>query len=474
MNPRKQSLKRVDNLIENSPLTSEDGDLQSNSTQTDGRGGTTFPIAKEDYVLIKKFKQNIREDKNKGISYQTQLLCFILTFAKSRHEPVPNGGSSHGVALNEFLECADAAETVENWLLNEAAEENDRFSQNSRRHIRNALRRFGTLMGEGGCPPHIEDFSHQTGGEDTDRDEYNPAPHPSEVIHWDPHIISMCDHPQTRCRDVAIVTTLWDGGSRPWEHYDLRRKDVEDLGKYIKLTIQEGKTGTRDFRLLASAPYLRKWLEELNEFTDGDSIPPQTPIWTHLDKPKQITLDYFQRLPKNVGETAGIDVPTNSRQFRKSRASVLAASPKVTEEALRTRFGWTPKSDAPAHYKARFGKKSDEQIFAADGSNVNLTENRDDPAPVTCPRCSESTPAHREDCIWCTASFDSTEADEAGEPVIEKENELNNQKAQLLTSVAKNEISPDALETAESFANVLSDDPNIVDKAKSFLDEVEN
>jgi hypothetical protein len=86
-------------------------------------------------------------------------------------------------------------------------------------------------------------------------------------------------------------------------------------------------------------------------------------------------------------------------------------------------------------------------------------------AAVVCDRCGERTPADEEFCIWCHQALDHGAVTE-----IE---EIQGQKRRELMRVAKdNPELLDGLEEMESLIEAVGGDPEVVETARRFVDQV--
>ena len=452
-----QRLEQVRNSLQRALV--EDGE---NDEVDKANGRIQITVEPDDHRLLQEFDKELGQDQSKGKTTHAIKLDSLLWFAKHRDQLTPNNGDNeaHGISLQTLLD-EPVEERVLSWLSSRTTDDGEKLSQYTRYTIRSGIRQFGLLMAEDGRPPHIQRI-------DLVPPDWNPdpTPAPNTILYWDDHITSMLDLNGIRPRNAAICAVSWDSGGRPTEVYDRVVGDIEDNGDHIVFTINDGKTTDRDPKLVVSAPYLRLWLNKLNKLTDGETIPPSTPLWTHHTDPEQLSYGRFAEVTRETGRRAGIDRPTNPKQFRKSRASILAASPEVTEQALRIRFGWEPTSDVPRHYKARFDDKAEQQIANADGASIDLAEEHDDPAPVNCGTCGKWTPSHLSSCMWCEESISGTE--ESAEATIEHASGLQSRRAELMAELSGREIDRETMEIAVPLAQRLSDNPDIAPEAIAF------
>jgi integrase len=430
-------------------------------------------ISDDDRALLEEFDTGLERDDDKGASRHAEVMSYALTIARYRSLPTEKDIPIHGLSLREILESEDALEGLLDWLDRRRVVRNGRekpLADRTKTHYHGAVRSMGEILTDGeGRPPHIESLAAAV------HDTTDPTPHPNTILYWDEHICKILDCGDVPVRDKAFCAVAWESGARPWELHDLDWGDLDVRDDYIVMAIEDGKTTDRNPRLVASMPHLKQWLDEHpihEEADEGENIPPETPLWSHLQQPKRHK--DLSRRTHFAGESAGVNRPTNLQQFRKSRASILAMSPEVTEQALRYRFGWKPESDAPKHYKATFGTEAEDQIAAADGVDIELADEHDDPAPVKCPNCENWTPRHQSKCLFCTAEFDIDAAEENSAAELVEDQKLREKQRELLALVGEGEISPETLRRVEGFASVLDDDPEMTDKAERFLESLED
>ena len=105
-------------------------------------------------------------------------------------------------ALGEAVDDRDTAEDIVRCI------KRTYDNEETNRDFRVALRDFGKHTTEGDDVPPALDLISST----TSR-SYKPQPDPSEMLHWEDHIIPMVDACHDN-RDAAIIATAWDAGTR--------------------------------------------------------------------------------------------------------------------------------------------------------------------------------------------------------------------------------------------------------------------
>lgn len=430
-------------------------------------------IHDQDRKLLNEYDVLLEADSI-GDYYHAQLLKYLSLIA-SRYDAV-------GVHLSEILNSKDAVIKLLHWInrgeyYDKKAGRTFEFSERTKGHYRASARKFGRLINNGELPQHMEMIY---GG--TKAKLSATAPKPGEVLLWHEDIVPMI-RASTNARDRAILAVAWDSGARPYELRDLTFGDISPDGDFVRITVGGKRTPLRDPRLVIASPFLKYWMEKEHPANnEGEEFTPETPIWTVLDDNQALTSRGFTNIiPVRVAPRTGVQKPTNLRQFRKSRASVLASRPEIGRGDLEERMGWTKGSKIVAVYVARFGSGSDNKISKSDGLPEEHLPDSDheefpDPAPVMCPTCSRWTPSYDEECIWCATSFDPTDV-RAAEPAVKTEPEDKIDEAEkrrvkrdLMEKLTNGELTAANLKSAQDFEEVIRKYPELLDHADKLLD----
>ncbi|MDR9432150.1 MAG: site-specific integrase, partial [Natronomonas sp.] len=150
--------------------------------------------------------------------------------------------------LAAALEDRDAAEAVVRWI------NRNYDNPESNRSYRQALRAFGRhSLGVDDLPDCLD---WVPGGYPSN---YDPAPNPSDMLHWEAHVKPMLDACMN-VRDEALIALCWDLGARTSELYELKIGDIADSEYGLKVSIENGKNGSRSPTIIKSVPYLRDWI----------------------------------------------------------------------------------------------------------------------------------------------------------------------------------------------------------------------
>lgn len=299
--------------------------------------------------------------------------------------------------LQAALEDREAAEDI---VAHINAEKNG--SPETNKDYRTAFRTFGDILTEGDDPPDSIDWV--PGGYPSN---YDPAPQPEKMYRWEEHVVPMLEACHNS-RDRALIALAWDVGPRPGELFDLTLDRFSDHKYGMKVTLYQGKQGTRSPILVPSVPYVQQWLEDHPAPEGSDA-----PLWSKLNRPDGVSnnrvRDIFKARAKGA-EMTPPSTPTPTR-FRKSSASHLASQPGVSQANLEDHHGWKRGSPVAARYIAVFADANDRAIAGAHGIDVE----EDEPeaiGPVECVRCGQSTPRHRDRCIHCQQAMSHAAAQE--------------------------------------------------------------
>lgn len=293
----------------------------------------------------------------------------------------------------EALESEPKAKDLVNWI----HETYD--SEETNRDYRVAIRRFGAILAETNGYV-LEDVGISDKGlprtlawiSSTTSSTYDPAPKPGDMLKWDDDIKPMLEAAKNE-RDAAAIALQFDAGLRGGEFANLSVGDVSDHKHGLQVTVQ-GKQGQRSVTLIPSVPYVKRWLQ-----AHPAGNPPDAPLWSHLNKPKELSRSFKNRVFKQTAERAGINKPVTPTNFRKSSAS-WAASRGMNQAHIEDRYGWVRGSRVAARYVSIFKEDSDREYAKLHGLDVEEDE-PEDRSPLECPNCGQQTPRDKDMCVWC-------------------------------------------------------------------------
>ncbi len=201
-------------------------------------------------------------------------------------------------------------------------------------------------------------------------------------------------------RDKALVALLFDTGMRIGELAGLRKKDIDLDSEPAHVTVS-GKTGMRKVPILFSAPYVTQYLGTLKNAKPDDSIWLAIGTWGNTGK--QIGSDGIRQMLKRLGKKAKIGKRVYPHLFRHSRATYYAN--RLTEQQLKSFFGWTGDSRMVSTYVHMSGRDIDDAVLQAYGKKPKeamapkLTEK-------ICPRCRYANGIDFLHCQRCGAPLD--------------------------------------------------------------------
>jgi hypothetical protein len=392
-------------------------------------------------------------DRDRLLAFSDRLALLKSQYSDHRHVKLLSHCTQiaiHVGGLADALTDRTAAEGIVRWI------HRTYDNEETNRDYRVALRMFAKHVTDGkNIPPSVEWVSGTTPS------NYDPTPNPAEMLHWDEHVTPMIDACRNS-RDRALIAVAWDAGARSGE---LRSPTVGDVTAHkhgLRITV-DGKMGQRSVTLIPSVPYLRKWLDDHPSGCDTD------PLWTKLHDPDGVSYEMVIQILNQAADWAGVDRPVTPTNFRKSAASYLA-SQGLSQAHIEEHHGWTRGSKVAARYISVFGDATDAELARIYGRDraANKAEANDDPiGPIVCPRCQRETPREKEFCVWCDQVLEPETASQL------KEDERSVQRE--IFHFAKD--NPDllaAIEEHHEFAELLEDDPELVERARRFADAVEN
>jgi len=287
---------------------------------------------------------------------------------------------------------------------------------------------------------------------------YNPVPKAKNMLEWEADVKPMIEAARNP-RDKALIAVAFDSGARSGELENLSVGDVHDHTYGLEIMV-DGKTGERSVTLIPSVPYLKRWLSEHPSQNN-----PDTPLWSKLSKPEGISYKMFSDIFKNAGRRAGIEKRVTPTVFRKSNATWLARQ-KMSQAFIEDRQGRARGSEATACYIAEFGGESDTQYAQLHGLETEDDDGNGPIGPVECPRCGRDTPREDPSCMWCNQALSHKGIEEI------KEAE-DDQKRTLFRIAARDPDLVDKLEEIEPMIEAFGGDPELIQAAQQFTNELE-
>ena len=337
--------------------------------------------------------------------------------------------------LADALEDREATEEIVRWI------HRTYDNEETNRDYRKCLRAFGR---------------HATGSEDPPdsiawvpagySNTYDPAPDPGEMFEWEAHVKPMI-RASSNVRDEALVALCWDLGPRTSELHELQVSNITEADHGLRVTIENGKNGSRSPTIVKATPYVRDWLERHPGGRDDY-------LWSRLNSPERVSRNYLRATLKRLARNAPRDPPSppTPTQFRKSSASYLA-SQNVNQTFIEDHHGWVRGSDKAARYVAVFDDSSDAAIASAHGVDVDVSD--DTPSMQHCVRCDELNEPERSRCRRCGYALtqEAVEAEERREERLNKQLAMfDEEKAMRLIEVMDSLDDPDLLEALDQIA----------------------
>lgn len=240
-------------------------------------------------------------------------------------------------------------------------------------------------------------------------------------------IISVSESP----RDKALISMLYESGCRIGEIASLQIGNIS-FDKYGALIVVEGKTGSRQIRIISSVPYLATWLHN-HPFKDNKKFP----LWISIGwKNHNGFLKYgaIRMLLKRLFKKAKINKRPNPHSFRHSRASFMANH--LTEFQMNQYFGWVQGSNMPSIYVHLSGKETDSAILKMNG--IKTEENNEESLlkPKVCQRCDTLNSSDSKFCCKCAAILDIKTAIELEEQRKEQD-KLRQSSDEIMNTLMK-------------------------------------
>ena len=200
-------------------------------------------------------------------------------------------------------------------------------------------------------------------------------------------------------RDRAFIDCHNEAGTRPGEILNLQLKHVvfDEYGAILKV---DGKTGSRNVRLIKSVPNLANWCN-VHPFKDN----PEAPLWIMVKKEKfgqPLTYAAATKMLKIRCEKAEITKRVNLNIFRHSE--VTNSAKFMTEAQLRKRHGWSSISRMPARYVHMVDADVEKAIFEHYG--IKGKKQEEAPQVQKCNVCDMYNSSEANICSKCGKPLD--------------------------------------------------------------------
>jgi site-specific recombinase XerD len=266
-------------------------------------------------------------------------------------------------------------------------------------------------------------------------------------------------------RDKAVISLLYETGSRKGEFLQLKVKDIELTEYGAKVKIPQGKTNSRINILIDSVPDIKAWFESHPERDN-----PNAPLFVTEGAWLRRALgeDGLKRVVKECAKRAKIKKKVYPHLFRHSKATEFARAGK-NEDFLRKWFGWSKSSKTPTLYVNTNVQDMERQYKEMKGIKGAIEESNEESEvlkPKVCPRCKEKDiPSHFKFCPKCSQVLDR----ETALKLFEKETlEKELQNELLAQSLKKKDITKGSTIQDVMF-EVLKNDKRLIAKLKEIV-----
>jgi len=202
-------------------------------------------------------------------------------------------------------------------------------------------------------------------------------------------------------RDKAFVLVLFESGCRIGEFLPLKKSDITFDSFGIKFVVN-GKTGTRELRIIKYQKEFKEWLE-VHPLKNKDDFF----VWVSLgDKNRFELMSYgnVRKLLLDLKKKAGINKPVNPHAFR--HASVTYFSKYLPDSLLKKKFGWVRDTDMLAIYEHLDGKDLDEALLKLHGLKQEEIKESKQLDKKVCPRCGHENNILSQFCSKCSMPLD--------------------------------------------------------------------
>ena len=196
-------------------------------------------------------------------------------------------------------------------------------------------------------------------------------------------------------RDAALIAVLYDSGARVGELLNMKVKDIDLQGTpgHARLL---GKTGTRIVPLIFSVPYLARYIDSYTGKKPDSPLWRKIGVWSNSTEP--LDRAGVARVLEKAATRAQITKPTNPHAFRHARATWAAN--RLSDQQLKSYFGWAGGSRMAETYVHLSGKDIDNSVLEANG--YKPVEMQAPKLKVQlCPRCHLANEPTAQYCSRC-------------------------------------------------------------------------
>ena len=257
-------------------------------------------------------------------------------------------------------------------------------------------------------------------------------------------LIQTAKHP----RDKAIISVLFESGMRAGELLGMNEKDITFYSNYAEWEIN-GKTGKRKVWIVEAMPYLRNWLTWLKEHPTAKGNTDNIWVSVYQDENKEgrpLATYSLDCLIKRLAKKAKINRRIWTHLVRHSSATYFATVIGLSEQELRTKYGWTPRSDMPSIYV----NTNYENIKNKHLERIGVKETKQKQTELQfreCPHCHAKNPKELKVCYHCREAMTKEGIKESAEQM----------KASFMLQIAKemNKFSPEQFKGLIEVLNTL-------------------
>ena len=201
-------------------------------------------------------------------------------------------------------------------------------------------------------------------------------------------------------RNKALIAVLYESGARRGELENCKLKDVNEFhrgkehGYVMKL---RGKTGERQVTIYRYQQWLRIWLEACNNNDPETPLFPTTRRYSEPHDYGHLKGDRFNSILKAAAKKAGIKKNIHAHLLRHSQATRLANT--MTEQQLKTQFGWQPGSNMTSVYVHLSGRDTQNAMLKSYG--IVTEEDEKGNKVEHCGQCDEIISPGMNHCPRC-------------------------------------------------------------------------
>lgn len=246
----------------------------------------------------------------------------------------------------------------------------EEYAENTKRDFKVVIKRFWKWLKD------TEDYPNEVKWIKTSKNHRLEKKIRTKDVLSEEEVYRMVDT-ATHTRDKAIISLLYESGSRISEIMNLKIKDIVFDNNGYNFISCLGKTGEIYKRVVnfKAVDILKEWLNQHPLKSEENS-----PLWITLSRSnlgiKKVGYRGIYNMLKEVAKTSDIRKKVNPHSFRHARITDLRVRKKVPDAIIEMLVGWKPGSDMFDIYQHAQSEDIDKALAEVYGVKEKQKENQ--------------------------------------------------------------------------------------------------